>query len=58
MTGTIVLHSEVSDFSVVPSDLVAVIAGGIQRFGSRSKTIVMDGSLSDDPDTAGPDELG
>lgn len=57
MTGTIVSHKTSGNFSIVPSELLATIAGGIQRYVSRSEMIVMDGSLSDDPDTAGPDDL-
>lgn len=50
MNDTIVFASAKTTFEVVPSDLMPVIRGGIKRSGSRNETIVLDGSLSFDPD--------
>ena len=50
MKNTIVKKEEPANFSIIPSPLISVITGGIQRYVSRNETVIMDGSFSHDPD--------
>ncbi|ELU08775.1 hypothetical protein CAPTEDRAFT_217052 [Capitella teleta] len=53
MNDTIVHASERTTFEVVASSLMPVISGGILRRCSRQDVVVMDASLSHDPDYPG-----
>jgi len=57
MSGTIVYSTAETYLFVVPNMLLAVINGGIQRYVSRKDTLVMNGSLSHDPDFLATDDL-
>ena len=50
MQGTIVYSTKETNFKVVPTPLVAVISGGLQRKVSRKEKIILNGSASHDPD--------
>ena len=57
MTDTIVYSSAETYLFVVPNLLQPIINGGIQRYVSRQQIIVMNGSLSHDPDFPSADDL-
>ena len=50
MEGTIVYAIERFRIIITPTPLLPVIMGGMQRLVSRAETVVMDGTLSADPD--------
>jgi len=51
MNDTVVYGSASTSVEIRPSSLMSIIAGGFQRYISRNmSTIVVDGSLSFDPD--------
>ena len=57
MADTIVYSSAETYLFVVPNLLQPIINGGIQRYVSRRQIIVMNGSLSHDPDFLSADDL-
>ena len=57
MADTIVYSSAETYLFVVPNILLAIINGGIQRYVSRQETVIMNGSMSHDPDFAATDDL-
>ena len=50
MNNTIVYAKQRADFSIISSELLALITGGLQRIASRQEAVIMDGSGSADPD--------
>jgi len=50
MVDTIVYSQAEFSFSVVPSPIIAIIKGGLQRDVRREDVIILDGSMSYDPD--------
>ena len=50
MNGTIVHNKAKVDFNIISSPLQAVIRDGAKRYVNHNETIILDASLSRDPD--------
>ena len=50
MNGTIVYAEATHSFDIIPSDLIAIIAGGMVKEQTSLQNVTMDATRSRDPD--------